>query len=615
MRFPLLWSMAVKLRTRWHRLRSIGQREVRQQWLSVFQSLKQHGRLRLSVEALRRADPPIDQVDQVRRQCADLKLLSGRKADAMVDYQKVLKAGQYRPDLVVSICHFLAVAGHVDETVRVYAEARRRRKGRFKALKLGGRDLQVLPYYWVDRIGHLAFLDSFVKMMIMGWLPARTVILLAPNNRIANMTYLDYWRPYVIVESDEQAIAALDSLANPLEDHYFCAYIAPSGESCWWIKAAWAAQQQWDSQRRRPLLQLAADDERAGRELLDALGIKPTDWFVCLHVRESGFHGDGKGHSQEYRDSDIEQYTLAIEAITERGGWVIRMGGAEMRPIRPNPKVVDYALSDFKSDRFDVFLSARCRFFIATNSGMGIVPSTFGVPAVVVDFLPLANEIYIKNGCFIPKLCWSSVDSRYLTFDECMEAPLGYSHTGETFAGLTIRHNTPDEIKDVVIEMMDRLDGIFAPGAEDVALQAKFDMLRKKHGVVSTAPIGREFLKRHAELLNSNLVMRPSKDCAGLVASFGVPDNTAANNLARGKTFIDLGSFELAAACFREARRLEPGNAEVDTLLRATYFEKARGLVFCDSGTDAAGSLASAPATATISDAWRSELPAIVAQY
>jgi Flp pilus assembly protein TadD len=85
--------------------------------------------------------------------------------------------------------------------------------------------------------------------------------------------------------------------------------------------------------------------------------------------------------------------------------------------------------------------------------------------------------------------------------------------------------------------------------------------------------------------------------------------------LARGKTFIDLGSFELAAACFREARRLEPGNAEVDTLLRATYFEKARGLVFCDSGTDAAGSLASAPATATISDAWRSELPAIVAQY
>lgn len=614
--FPWLWTKAVELRM-WKRRR----RQLPQTWIAVSKALARSGKLQQAEEALKRSQPRFEYANQLTEESANLKLNAGYVAEAMQKYRKILVAANYHPDKVIPIAHFLAVAGYLDETVEIYAEAGRRCKARFKRLRLGGREIQVLPYYWVDRIGHLTFLDLFIKMMIMGWLPIRTVILLAPKDRIANIAYLRYWKPYLIVESDEQVISALEPYVNIIEDQYFAAFTAPSGKPCWWVKAAWAAQREWDRQGRSPLLQLNKVDECRGVETLKKMGIRPGDWFVCLHVRESGFHSDKKDPSQAWRDSDIDRYTDAIAAITQRGGWVIRMGDADTKPLLPANRVIDYAHGKFKSDLMDVFLCASCRFFIATNSGLGIVPSTFGVPTIAVDYLPLANELYIKNGCFIPKLCWSDADNRYLTFDECMEAPLGYTHRGETFAGLTIRHNTPDEIRELVVEMMDRLEGTLPTSIEDDELQAKLNWIRAKRGVVSGAPMGRAFLKRHADLLRTvNLAEPQSAAYIELIASFGVPDNSADNNLQRGKAFNNLGSFALAVECFREARRLDPDNSEADALFRSAYFNNARGLAFAGPefwppNSRPVASNDFVERDPVHGEEWRAEMPPLVGQY
>ena len=574
-RFPGLWVFALELRARVRR-----HRQLHDRWSSLSRSLERHGRLPQSLEASSRIRIAPAEADQHRRLRANLKLNAGFKEEALQDYSAILKAANYHPDKVIPIAHYLAVAGYLDEVVEIYTEARRRGRSSARRLTLAGSEIQVLPYYWVDRIGHLTFLECFIKMMIMGWIPVRTVILLAPKEKISNLTYLEYLSPYLIVESDPQTIASLEPLVNIIEDQYFAAYFAPSGRSCWWIRAAWAAQLTWDDQGRAPLLQLTNQHRHAGAETLKSFGIQSGDWYVCLHVRESSYHADKKDPSQTWRDSEIDRYDEAIKEIVARGGWVIRMGDAGMKPLRPADRVIDYALSDVKSDFMDVFLCATCRFFVATNSGLGIVPSTFGVPAVAVDYMPLANELYIKNGVFIPKLCWSSADSRYLTFDECMNSPMGYTHRGESFAGLTIRHNTPEEIRDVVVEMMDRAEGVAVYEDDDEVLQATFEKIRESHGVVGDARIGRAFLRRHAELLRRDCESPGDETRASLIASFGLPENTAINNLERGKLFSAIGSFEPALICLREARRLAPGNLESDVLLRKVHFDKARSLVF-----------------------------------
>lgn len=576
-RFPRLQSRLGRLR-----LMLMYRFGLRRRRAILVEALQRDGRLQAAYEALQ---PAVHSID-VRMRAGKLRLDAGDVTSAMDWFRGLLDLVDYHPDRVIPIGHALAVAGYLDQSVEVYAEAVRRcgKRGQSR-VRLAGQEVQVLPYYWVDRIGHLAFLDALIKMMIMGWIPPRMLILLAPREKIANLTYLDYWRPFLLVESDPQTIAALEPLVHILEDQYFAAYVAPAGTSCWWIKAAWAAELQWDREQRNPLLQLTKRDECDLKLVLEQMGIGADDWFVCLHVRESGYHALKNDPVQTWRDSDIERFDEAIDAVVQRGGWVVRMGDPGMKPLRPRERVIDYALSPFKSEWMDIVLCARCRFFIATNSGLGIVPATFGVPAISVDYLPLANELFIKNGCFLPKLCWLPIENRYLSFDECMRTPFGHTHSGNSFAGVELHQNSPGEIREIVVEMMDRLDGLLSPDEAAASLQARFDVIRLRHGVVSNSPVGRDFLKRHADLLGPATKSVPAiSERNALVESFGLPLNTVSNNIERGKVFLAGGAFGMAVACFEESLKLQPDDSMAAQLLREANFKREQAAMIRGPG-------------------------------
>lgn len=48
--------------------------------------------------------------------------------------------------------------------------------------------------------------------------------------------------------------------------------------------------------------------------------MKPSDWYVCLHVREPSHYLEIEGTGQTHRNADIANYLDAIRYITERGG-------------------------------------------------------------------------------------------------------------------------------------------------------------------------------------------------------------------------------------------------------------------------------------------------------
>ena len=100
-------------------------------------------------------------------------------------------------------------------------------------------------------------------------------------------------------------------------------------------------------------------------------------------MRESGFRNDAG--RREYRNATIGNYVKAFERITERGGWVSRMGDATMTKLPEMERVIDYAFTKYKSDLMDLFLIKKCRFFIGCQSGILDIASLFQKPTLIIN--------------------------------------------------------------------------------------------------------------------------------------------------------------------------------------------------------------------------------------
>ena len=360
---------------------------------------------------------------------------------------------------------------------------------------LGIRFLRAFP----TAIGHIALLDYYVKRGILGQRsPDRPILLVHP--KLANPCYLDYWRRYLPdMITNPVAIELLSPVTKYLEDR-IAAVMNSSGKLIVDYDAAQRAsiQAQWKAEGRDHLLTLTPSDHERGWRCLQTLGVPPDAWFVGLHVRE------GRTRSRGARDADIGTYGLAIKSIVARGGWVIRMGNPTMPPLPPMPQVIDYAHSEVRSDWMDVFLWARCRFFIGTTSGPAWVSPTFGVPCVATNWHPLIRR-WFGQGLFIPKLLWSEREERYLSFAEALTSSVGVAESLDYLAsrGIRLVDNTPEEINDVVVEMLDRLEGKLKYSEEDEQLQERFDRMwiRNTHRANGRGRIGRAFLRKWVHLL------------------------------------------------------------------------------------------------------------------
>jgi len=211
-------------------------------------------------------------------------------------------------------------------------------------------------------IGHLGRVDKYIKGEILGILPRCTNIILGESEKFPNPAYLGYWEKYFSQITDPRTISLLEPLSYPLHED---SHIVRIGQGARNFEAfAREVQLRWEAEGRGPLLELTADHRERGYRRLRELGVPEDAWFVRLHVRESQ-----KDNLRDVRNSDITTYRLAVEAIAQRGGWVIRMGDRTMRPLPAWPNAVDYAYSGRREDWMDVFLWAEGRFSSAPHPG------------------------------------------------------------------------------------------------------------------------------------------------------------------------------------------------------------------------------------------------------
>ena len=361
------------------------------------------------------------------------------------------------------------------------------------------------PYAIAHAIGEMCIqFDLFLKAAALGWLDRRNRAFIVDDAAVCNPALLGYWREKVRV-IDSSALAAERQRSLVLEQcTHSLRFMTVPGLGGSFRNAAYPLLNEvWHDQGRPPVLALKDQHREGGRRLLAELGCGAGDWFVGVHVRENGWLGDSPGGHNAVRSGNIADYLPMIREITGRGGWVVRLGDPTMTPLPAMPRVFDYALSPHKSDWMDIFLAAAARFVVGTQSGLHTLPTVFGTPVVLTNYLP-ADGYWVGPGdIVIHKTIRSRQNNRRLTIRETFTRPVtcqGHRYFYEDNQ-LEPLSNSPEEITDACRQMLATLEGRDAPTADDLELLERYRRHANHCGRPFRHAIGRLFLRNIRDLL------------------------------------------------------------------------------------------------------------------
>ncbi len=351
-----------------------------------------------------------------------------------------------------------------------------------------------------DRIGHLALnTELFLRARAAGPPDSRSLYLFF-SGEPANRQLLAMIRRRVTVLRFPLSRVAYDRGIRP----FFAG-------SRFEEKLARHSNEFFELNNVPPQLAFTEKEEAEGRRLLRELGVGSDGKFVCFHSRDSvyldrmhAYRTRSEWSYHDYRDCSIENYLPAARALAGRGLTAVRMGHGVASAVPAEPGIVDYATSH-RSDFGDLYLAARCKFYLGNTAGLVCVPPCFGVPVAWANLIPIGYPPWRSVDLFIPKKHWDLRENRQLSVREIFERGLGLALRSKQYAdaGVELRENTAGEIAALADEMNSRIDGTWVESPEDARLQ---QLYRDAHPAGhparrSPARVGGVFLRENPEFL------------------------------------------------------------------------------------------------------------------
>ena len=231
------------------------------------------------------------------------------------------------------------------------------------------------------------------------------------------------------------------------------------------------------------VLEFTEEEETLGKEMLNKFGLKDKDKFVVFHVRDKTYNlkkmperfRDWTYH--DYRHTDISKFVLAAEDLVKKGYYVFRVGATAEKPFDlKNQKIIDYANSELRSDFMDLYLGAKCLFCLSTGSGYQDLPRLFNKPLALMEVPFGYLYLHSDKHLLMTKHHFHKREKRKLSLSEIFEQGLAYARRTEVFEkrGVELIENSPEEIRDLVIEMVENLEYKNKLNSEDEKLQKVF---------------------------------------------------------------------------------------------------------------------------------------------
>jgi putative glycosyltransferase (TIGR04372 family) len=372
-----------------------------------------------------------------------------------------------------------------------------------------------MEFIWVGMVmgslGNHYAIEGLLKANKYGLRVPKKIFLLLPENvQLRNPALFSYFEPHLYVIRDREIIQAMKGLESLLT--LPLGMSLPMNDICPFldIAANMAEVQRIKLGMDGPLFHLNEKHNDMGQQVLKKLGLPDDAWYVTMHVREPGYRGETrKNNTENWRNANPLDYLNACEAVTKAGGWVFRLGDPSMTPLPQMPQVIDYAHMGIRSDWMDVFLGATCRFLIGTASGPLRIPRYFGIPVILTNCSHFVQYFSLtESDLYLPRFLKYQENDIYLSFEENMSPPTSMFGTDRLLKeGLECLENTSEELEAATIEMLQRTDGNNSSKPDD-DLQRRFKIMAEKcglkyggHSVKALAPISREFLHKHVDLL------------------------------------------------------------------------------------------------------------------
>ena len=231
------------------------------------------------------------------------------------------------------------------------------------------------------------------------------------------------------------------------------------------------------------ILEFTNAEEVKGKKILNNFGLTDKDKFICLAVRDEAYETKKISSRyrnwsyHDYRNWNIDNFILAAEELTKRGYYVFRMGVVVKKALKTkNPKIIDYANSNLRSDFMDVYLGANCTFCVTTGFGFQYLPYIFGKP--LVQLSAPVGDLLTHNSNFLTmtKHHIHRKENRKLSLSEIFSYGLAFAYESKIFEekGIKIIDSTPEEIRDIAIEMDDSLKFKKETNQENLQLQKNF---------------------------------------------------------------------------------------------------------------------------------------------
>lgn len=356
----------------------------------------------------------------------------------------------------------------------------------------------------IKRIGHLCIdVDSFIKESILVNRDLSNFILPSPKKYLANKHIIYYHAKYLKVITFPLISNALYFLAHNKINTYDCSKYTETLNSALSFKI----QANWN---RPPLYKLSVDDEQHGIKFLNNLGLDVKRWFVCVHSRDSGYSNlinrrvikDDFG--QSFRNTNIESFSTAIDTITSRGGYCVRVGDKSMSKFYHNDKFID--LTDNEDEILNIFFASKCKFFLGNSSGAYAISLIFGRPIIATNMIPPSiSYVYGKEDISIPKLFYNRKTKKYAHFRDIFNSNISNARFDYIFkkSNYTFEENSPEDINNIILEKLDENYFEKKDKKEIDKLQKIYKSYMKKsfHSYYSNSKISSYFLLKYKSLI------------------------------------------------------------------------------------------------------------------
>jgi putative glycosyltransferase (TIGR04372 family) len=447
----------------------------------------------------------------------------GENALAIKLYRHAL---QLRPDNLalrrqLGVTEFLT--RNYSEAETVFASADHQKQSEQMRWGVSDSPYRILDKTWIPAIGHVAFLDTFIKTVQLGWVPNKESILVYDQSSPpAGWPLFKFFSKHItIIPTNIPVDEKIDLLVfgdnalrlpEPSRFHRRSAlsqpfWYGPDGNAQirWYAPWGAAVEAAWKADKRSPLFSLSTEERASFRKRMAELYGLPEDaWFVLLHVREPGFHSGWHKHHAGTRNADIQSYVSIVDFVISQGGWVVRGGDPSMTPFSPHERVIDYATSPNRSPEIDIYLCAECAYFVGTNSGFSLVPPVFGKRCALTNWSPIGIPNWYLDDIYIPKLVRKVSENRLLTYGEIYDSFAGWSQFARDFekSDFVIEENSAEDLREAVEELHEEVfEKTLEIAPEDRQRLQRFNEISLARGGYVGSRMSYRFLKKYQQLL------------------------------------------------------------------------------------------------------------------